>query len=322
MLSCHLRASSSSTLWAGVGALLAAISIYLLTARLLITADLGIRTHTNTVREAIDACLASYGKFVVYFTTAFPGMPHTIQFLPAMAMVIGAVVLLIQAWRRSPLIFIFSLVVLGLMPISLRVAFEINKLTWEGRGRILAVAAYCFVFFLAYGFRMRVARTVNTFVACVCLYSFFVLATQESNAAVLKTAYEMNFINRIVTRAEMVMSAPSPSPRAFVVGGHYPPFTSSLYVRHPLTNSAEVQSAAFEVYREQEILNFFLGRDAVRLPTEGEAARAVESMRGRAPWPSAESVYLVDDILVVLLEAYKPGLLMTSTPNHPYRTAP
>jgi hypothetical protein len=307
---------------AAVAALFTAISLYWVTAKLVITEDLFIRTHTNTPREAIDASLASYGKFIAYFTTGFPGMPHSIQFLPALAMVTGAAVLLVQAWRRGPVIFMWSLIMLGLVPVTLRVAFEINKLTWEGRGRILAVGAYCFVFFLAYGFRMKVARVVNTFVACICLYGFFVLATQETNAAALKTAYEMNFLNRIVTRAEMVMNGPGPKPRPFVVAGHYPPFTSSLYVRHPLTNSAEVHAPAFEVYREREILNFFLGRDAVRLPTEGEVALALESMKGRSPWPSAESVYLVNDILVVLLEAYKPGLVITTVPNHPFRTIP
>jgi hypothetical protein len=307
---------------AAVAALVTAISLYWVTAKLLITEDLGLRTHTNTPREAIDAALDSYGKFIVYFTTGFPGMPHSIQFLPALAMVIGAAVLLVQAWRRGSVIFMWSIIMLGLMPVTLRVAFEINKLTPEGRGRILAVAAYCFVFFLVYGFRMKVARVVNTFVACICLYGFFVLATQESNAAVLKTAYETNFLNRIVARAEMVMNGPSPKPRPFVVAGHIPPFTSSLYARHPLTNSAEVHGTAFPIYREREILNFFLGRDEVRLPTDGEVALALESMKGRSPWPAAESVYLVNDTLVVLLEAYKPGLMITSAPNQPFHTAP
>ena len=112
------------------------------------------------------------------------------------------------------------------------------------------------------------------------------------------------------------MDRPNPSKRAVVVAGSYPAFGSSVYVRHPLANSAEVQSVAFAPYRQREVLNFLIGREAFRLPTQTEVDRARASMRGRAPWPSAESVYLVDDILVILLEDYRPDLPVTITPDY------
>ena len=298
-------------IWGMAGVLFAAVLLYWLTSKFLITGGSALRTHMNTPREAIAVCLASYQRFLRQFTTEFPGMPRKLQFLPVIGVIAGVAAVLVSAWRRSRPAFLSCVVMLMLMPVALRASFAVNNLTWEGRGRILAGGAYCLAFFLGYGFRMKLTRAASALVAGLCCYFFFVLATQESNAATFKMEYEMNFINRIVARVEAVMSSGGTSQRPFVVAGLYPAFRSDLYVRHPLAGSAEVHGSAFADFRQREILNYFIGREAFRQPHENEVAEALESTRGRAPWPSSDSVYLVDNILVILLEPYRPGVAVT-----------
>jgi hypothetical protein len=78
-------------------------------------------------------------------------------------------------------------------------------------------------------------------------------------------------------------------------------------------NVPHVESFAFEAYRQVEILNYLLGRDVLLRPTTAQAAKSLLSTRGRLPWPARESVYVLDDVIVVVLERYQPGMLRTST---------
>ena len=60
-------------------------------------------------------------------------------------------------------------------------------------------------------------------------------------------------------------------------------------------------------------MNDVLGRNAFRSPTSSEMTRAIASMIGRRPWPAAESIYLVDRTVVVLLEEPRSETEMTWT---------
>jgi hypothetical protein len=289
-----------------------ALGLYWLTTKIVITLDLGNRVHLNTPSEVIGEIIASYPKTLTYFTTRSAGIPHSLQFLPAIGIVLGVTVVLREAWQKGAPIFFMALVILALMPITLRACYVTNNLSWQDTGRIVSANGYFLVFFLGYGLRVKILRGFSAAAAVICLYFFIILATQESNAAAFKTMYDINIINRIAARAEMVLGAPTESQWALVVAGHYPDFNRTQYVRYPNeTSTAHIQSFAFEVYRQSKILNFFIGRNVFRQPTKDELNRAIESMRNKKPWPSSESVYVLNNILIVLLEPYRPDMPVT-----------
>lgn len=289
-----------------------ALGLYWLTTKLLLTADLGARVNINTPHRAIAEILASYAHTIAAFTKNADGIPPMLQFIPALGIVVGVMVALIKAWRIDVRVFVIALVILALIPIALRASYVINSSSWQGSGRIIAANGYCLVFFLALGFRMKLLRVISAAVVTICLYFFVVLATQESNAAAFKTTYDINIINRIIARAEMTLGEPIANSQALVVAGHYPRFDRTQYVRNTYGyQHAQVHTRALEVYRQPEIFNFFIGKSVFRQPTKAEVDRALESMRDKAPWPSRESLYMVDNIIVIMLEPYRVGMPVT-----------
>jgi hypothetical protein len=60
-----------------------------------------------------------------------------------------------------------------------------------------------------------------------------------------------------------------------------------------------------------ELLNFLFGQDVLQLPTAEQVERATASTKDRKPWPSADSVYVEDDVVVVLLQKYEEGVPRT-----------
>jgi hypothetical protein len=136
--------------------------------------------------------------------------------------------------------------------------------------------------------------------------------TQETSAAMLKTNYELATVNRIASRVEDVTEDLYDGLHPTVVIGHFPEFDLSKYLAHPnRKNQAQALTYGFEAYRQVEILNFAFGKDVVRWPSLGDVVAAISSSRGRAPWPSRESVYLDGRVVVILLERPRVGVPIT-----------
>lgn len=295
-------------------ALLIAVVGYWLTTKLVITKDLGIRTHLNSLGEVKDQILAVYPTIFAHFTQGTNGIPPSLQWLPAVGIMLGITSVLFNASRKNVVVFLLALIIIALMPITLQASYVINKASWQDTGRIVAASGYFFVFFLGYGTRINALKGLSTGIAMVCLYFFMVLATQQSNAATLKTIYEINLINRIAARAEVILGTQLEPSWALVVAGHYPEFELDKYIRHPNgMDNTHFQTIAFEIYRQPEILNFFMGRKIFRQATQDEMAVVLKSMQNKPSWPASESVYRVNNTLVVLLEPYSPNIPVTWT---------
>lgn len=307
-------------------AVVGAVVLYWAITKLFITTDFssanantikyyGSRTHINTFQEAMIESSAAYRKTWDYFTAGMAGVPSDLSFLPALALGFGIAGTLSAAWKKGTIILLLVLFIAGLTPLAIHAPYVINNHSPSDAGRILAAYGYCFAFFVSMGLAKRFARAVCAIGAAVCLYFFVILATQESNAAALKTIYEINTINRIVARAESVAGQEHASqPLPVVIAGQYSSFDRAKYVNNftgPLT--PHITSYAFKNYRQVQMLNFFVGKDVFRSPTKAEVATAVDSMTSKAPWPSNESIYMVNGILVILLEQYRTDLPITWT---------
>src|SRR5262249_10884975 len=231
----------------------------------------------------------------------------------ALGIALGSFALLYRAHRRHIAAIVMVAGLLLLIPITIRSAFIVNKYSWEGTGRIVFVNGYALVFFVSCALQTPRLRTFVRGLLWIFLYCLVIVATQESNAAAVKTVYDLNMINRIASRIETVVEDLYQTQHALVMVGRYPAFPHCRYVRNPNSNNqAHMRTFAFPAPRQPWILNYFFGRDVVVRPTPEQVKAAVASAEGRRPWPAKESVYTLDDVIVVVMEN-SPGKSPTRT---------
>lgn len=292
--------------------LIGACLAYFLSAKLAITYQVGERAHFNSLREILGSTFGSYLEVLRYFTVGADYLPRFLRFLPAVGIVLGCLALLHRAYRRQVAAVIVVVVVLLVIPIVLRGSYIINKYSWENVGRMVSANGYALLFFLSLALQVKWMKKLVVGLLVVFLYFFVVVGTQESNAAAIKTIYDLSFINRIVSRIESVAEDLHQKKYALVVAGHYPDFPRSRYVKSSnRSNQPHVRTFAFEVYRQPEILNYFFGRNVLIRPTPAQLEEALASVQGRRPWPAKESVYILDNVIVVVLEEYRADMSRT-----------
>ncbi|NOR87915.1 MAG: hypothetical protein GQ527_09920, partial [Bacteroidales bacterium] len=70
-------------------------------------------------------------------------------------------------------------------------------------------------------------------------------------------------------------------------------------------------SICFADYRQTEIVNFLLGENKFTQPSTKDVEIAISEAKDLSSWPSSESVFMIDDIVVVLLQPYEDGISTT-----------
>jgi hypothetical protein len=272
------------------------------------------RTYINSIPEVLLMTRDSYGSFLGSYTVGSDYLPRWLGFLPALGIALGSLALLHRAHRRHMAGVVMVAGLLLLIPITIRASYILNKYSWEDTGRIVFVNGYALLFFVSCALQAPRLRKFMLGMLVIFLYCLVIVATQESNAAAFKTVYDLNMINRIASRIETVVEDLYQTKHALVVIGRYPTFARCRYVRNPnSSNHAHVQTFAFTARRQPWILNYFFGRDVLLRPTPEQVKTAVASAEGRRPWPAKESVYTLDDIIVVVMDKSSPGMTPTRT---------
>lgn len=285
-----------------------AVVLYALSLKVTLRHGGGSRTNINDLSEFLVQALASHEN-IWRAMTADNSLAGSLRLLPVIAVALGTLGLVLAAWRRGPVAVLGVLVLVGAMPLALRATYLVNDMAWKNAGRIAFANGYAILFFLSVGLRSPQMRPVFVAMTALFVYTYFIVATQESNAAAMKTTYETQFIARIAAQVEPLLGADG-EPRPVVVVGMYPEFPRHKYVRHK-GGTAAMHEPAFAAYRQAEMLNVFLGREAFRKPTVAEVSEATDSVEGHATWPSPDAVYDDHGTVVILLEPFRNGVSVT-----------
>ena len=116
-------------------------------------------------------------------------------------------------------------------------------------------------------------------------------------------------INRFAVQLEKYAAAGNYS---LLVVGDPPSFPLRQYVKYPPRfNTAHVFTPTFVNYRQIEMINFMLGKGVFHNPSMAQVASAILLLESKQPWPSPECIFQINDMVVLLLEKYKPGIRMT-----------
>ncbi|EKD99831.1 MAG: hypothetical protein ACD_22C00169G0001 [uncultured bacterium] len=293
------------------GALLLGTLGYYVTVKMTIPVGATNRSHINDLAGIVQQLKGAYSAFVSYFTVESDYLPIKLRWLPLSVTLIGAFLILLASWRKGILSVISVLVMLGLIPIALRASFVINSETFAHVGRVVFPYGFALLFFLLYIGSRNSLKNVSYLISVVFIYFFTITVTQETNAAYLKMIFDTNKINRIAQRIEAVLPTLYTTKHTIVIVGKLG-LENQKFKQYPNAgNGAHSNSETFANYRQTEILNFYFGRDVVVTPTVNQLDRILPTALARRPWPAPESVYVTEDVLVVLLQEYKPGVLVT-----------
>ena len=286
--------------------------LYFLSTRLVWEPLAGSRTYTNTIQQAISAAALAYPTCATRLLLPVDYLPEPLAWIPPALLVAGVVAAIAYTRRHGWLMLAVAIAALALMPLALQAAQIINENTWAAAGRILAADGYATTFLMACVLcALPGAAPVRWAIGLLCA-GLVVTGSQQSNAAAFKTVYDVNLMNRILSRAEPLLNAAGQKPRALVMMGAEPRFRWSDFVRDE-PRGIHLSSNTLAPYRQVLTLNFFAGWSAFRSPSKAEVEDAVRTMADRPYWPAEGSVYLHNDTVVVVMEPYRPESPVTWT---------
>ena len=297
-----------------VATILLTMALSVAIAKFTITFDIGVRTHINSPFEAAQEILASYKNIYIYYQD-IGGLPRRSVSLVAFIMLVGTASFLSKAITMRKHYLAFLLLIIVLIPIALQSPWIINNAAWRNAGRIQSANAYLLVIFLGFIINSKnLLRFAGFTISSVLIYFFFVHATQQTNFILMKTVYETNFMNRLASRVEPLINNSKAQPQSLIVIGEIPPLKIAPYVRYPSKDVHVTQTQTFAPYRQVEFLNFFLGRESLRVPTKSEVTNAIELARPKsATWPSSKAVKALGNSIIVILELPSDDIPSTRT---------
>lgn len=306
----HRRGSGSvQDLLAGLGATVLAMVTFWLSTKLLVTTPLEVRMYLNAPSEAIAQLAFSFRHWLEVMVDGLASKSRLFALLPLLLVLMGFALMFSTAVKQGWQSGVLSAGMLLLIPPALHLTWMLNRFTPLNAGRYVTAYAYLLVFSVSLLVLGRRSRKVAVLLAALLFWCYFVLASQIVQAIQIKTTYELNFINRLVTRIEPLLDGDQNNPHPVVVFGRYPQFPVENYVSWPVqaNQSQLLATDAFAEFRQTDILNVALGRSVLRPPAPAELEQARRASLKAQPWPSSEAVFREGRSVVVVLEADRPG---------------
>ncbi len=259
----------------------------------------------NGLTEILLQSLHSYLLFYFDFFKSADYLPAGVRPLFFGAVILGVLVPLFKNFRTNVAVNLVSAALLLTLPIALRLTYVINDEAWIHAGRIVGADGYLCAFSFCVLLQCQRLRFLVRGLTISIVYIFFLVAIQESHTAALRNIFEIEKMGRITARIEQ--AAPDLFTRSYhlVVVGELPFDGFATRKFRNSTYSSQFQTEPFAAYRQPEMINFFLGRSALGYPTESERQNAVYALGQHHAWPAPDSVFVLDNSIVVNLGPYK-----------------
>ncbi|MDO8980542.1 MAG: hypothetical protein Q7V17_15045 [Afipia sp.] len=295
------------------GVISASVAIYFVTSLLVVQHTGHERQNISDLGQVIAGVRQSYGAVFSLLATRVDYLPSLIRYLPAIFIAAGLIAVLIRSRRNGWQVLLASIALLGALPPALQLTFIVNIETFPDWGRILFVHAYFLSFIFVTLISFKSARAPAYAAYLVMIGFFAVIAVQESNASAVREIFNRAKINRVVARVENAVQDLGGKRYPLVVignltlepGGKLTRFPNAIY-------RSFTRTEPFINFRHIEVFNFFAGRASVVMPTVDQVKIASEEARNRRPWPSSESVFQKDGIIVVVLAPYTGSVGITT----------
>jgi hypothetical protein len=299
--------------------IIAGVGLYYLTV-LLIGVPQGSRTAVDSLSGMLASAAKAYSEFAVTIVQLTSPLPLVGQIGFWITLSLAIFTLFSRGLAARPHSWATVVILLLLLPMAARASNIVNPATWEHSGRVatgyaVLFAALCSWALAAVGVRPVSAtlRLVAIVASAALAHGCVVIATRETAYLAMKTAYDVQKINRIVARLEQYISRDEQV--ALVVIGDLEFQLAGLFLPDGGTREFRPQMSldTFQPYRQVELVNFFMGRSAVVAPSGAEVAAAIAAALNRPPWPDLNSVFLLDKTAVVILDRYDPSQPVTWT---------
>lgn len=209
---------------------------------------------------------------------------------------------------------IFSIISL---PIAAYASFIISKNSYWDSGRFFVVFPYITAFFLLiiYSYaKSTKSQLILLIVACLYAYNFVITNAKSTHFAYIRTIHEFQFVNRIVTRIENLISDKNTNKYQLVIFGDIPE-VPQLIAKHKKSISSNIEKKGVIFYRQVEYLNYILGKNILHYPTKKSVYSARNYAEKHDVWPSKESVALVNNVIIVILQKPSKSTDVTMTVN-------
>lgn len=256
------------------------------------------RTDINSAAEMLSNAANSYSEIEALIAKFAGTLPVFAALVLAVLSIFCFASLLWRGFGNGIVCGLTALALIALLPVGFRLSYVINQETFPDIARVMTGLAFMPAFVSAIA--LSRAFLASFAAAAVLAYASFTMIVQESGAIAMKSQHEILMVNRIVARIEPLLQADTAT--ALVVLGQ-PQFNAGLYVPSPdRPLRPQTRKPAFISYRQIALTNFLIGKDIVVSPTPAQIAQARRAAEARAPWPSMDAVFRVDETIVVLLE--------------------
>jgi hypothetical protein len=307
--------------------IISSLAVYYVTYSICIPGGIttsGRHDYRNTIPEILNQIKQSYPLIISYYSKTNSYLPNIFSFLPLLTIIASFTCILYKSFKKSVLIFLISLLILSCLPILMNIIYIINIRSGAG-GR----------FYIHYNYLLTISalillKTIKEFknpsiwkytywggltIAMIIIYFSGTLALQRTNYYYHKGKQEEMLIQRILTRIEPKLDLTATNRYSLIVIGRPKTINQNSFINKNIDHriSAHFHSNSFEIYRQPQILNYFFGQDIFNHANKNQAKSLVPIFEQMEPWPSDNSIKVIDNTVIVSFEKYFEGVTMTWT---------
>jgi hypothetical protein len=279
--------------------------------------------YRNGIKEMAFQIIGSYKNFYCYYTNANSYLPRFLSVIPLIIICISIGSLTHKFFKKNWLIVIFSTLILLSLPVILNSVYIIDSQSGQG-GRFLMHYSYflliCILFTAKYikllpTIKELWSKRVLVLMAVILIYFTAILSLQRTNYYFHKGKQEELVIQRVLSRIESKVPNLYSQHYNLIVFGYPTIQNSDQFIMKNTQNApkAHFSSHFFEIYRQPQILNYFLGNYTFVYPNKSDYELIMPLVESMEPWPSENSIIVKDNVVVITFEKFHKDIEQTWT---------